>query len=547
MIAAVYGGLAAGLLATVSAGFVAVFAWPLLAPQPFIADAADWLGVAVFAMTGTMISLVAEAMRRANARAKHAQEQAEAANRAKSTFLANMSHELRTPLNAILGFSSLLRSDDSISEDQRRSLDIINRSGEHLLGLICDVLEMAKVEAGNAKVDSEPFDLGTMVRDIMDMMRVRAAEKDLRIILDQSSQFPRVVRADAPKLRQILINLVSNAVKFTDAGGVTVRLGVREVDSSSLTLIIEVEDTGVGISAEESGRVFDPFVQVGSSRLQVGTGLGLAITREYTELMGGRIDLESEPGKGSLFRVEIPVGVAAESELEATELETNSVVSLAPGQPLYRILIVEDQLENWLLLRRLLEDVGFDVHVAVNGADGVEEFERWHPDLICMDIRMPVMDGLEATRRIRGIAGGDDVRIVAITASAFKEERESILEAGVDDFIRKPFRAEEIFESIAQQLGVSFVYEESPGAAVDGPAEQIRPASLAALPSELRRELTDALLNLDTDLMAEALARVAYLDPKLGDALRHHADNLGYTSILRALEAAGHPLAGEVV
>jgi signal transduction histidine kinase/CheY-like chemotaxis protein len=534
VLAALYGGLPSGLLATTVSAFLSFF-WI----QKGYMSPVETMAMGVFLLSCSMISGIAEAMRRAQARAKQEKEKAEAANLAKSKFLASMSHELRTPLNAILGFSRLMHDDAGLSGEQRKTLDIINRSGEHLLNLINDVLDMAKVEAGRLSIENTLIDLGGMVRDITDLLRARAEEKGLQLLLDQSSDFPRLVRADGAKLRQVLINLVGNAVKFTERGGVTLRLNARPADvPKRLLLIAEVEDSGVGIAAEDQARIFDPFVQISSLTLQKGTGLGLAIARTYVELMGGRLSVESAPGKGSIFRVETPVERAEESEVRAAETRQGRIVGLAPGQPEYRILIVEDQMENWLLLRRLMEGAGFQVRVAENGAAGVEMFQEWRPQFIWMDIRMPVMDGLEATRRIRGLDGGREVKIAALTASVFKEERDNVVAAGMDDFIRKPYRSEEIFGCLTRQLGVRFVYEESMAAST-APTAALRPEALATLPQELRRELTDALVSLDVTRIGEIIRRVSELDPALGDTLAQHAGQLGYTAILRALQAGG--------
>ena len=543
VLAALYGGLHSGLVATVVSAFLS-FLWI----QKGYMSTVETMAMGVFLISCTMITGIAEAMRRAQARAKQEKEKAEAANLAKSKFLASMSHELRTPLNAILGFSHLMRNDAGLSEEQRNTLDIINRSGEHLLNLINDVLDMAKVEAGRLSVENNLLDLGKMVRDVTDLLRVRAEEKGLQLLLDQSSDFPRFIRADGAKLRQVLINLVGNAIKYTEQGGVTLRLNARSADvPERLLLIVGVEDTGAGITPEDQARIFVPFVQVGKLNTQKGTGLGLAIARTYVELMGGRLSVESAPGKGSIFRVEAPVERAEESEVSAVEIKRGRVVGLAPGQPEYRILIVEDQMENWLLLRRLMEGVGFPVRVAENGAAGVGMFQEWRPHFIWMDIRMPVMDGLEATRRIRALDGGREVKITALTASVFKEERDNVTAAGMDDFIRKPYVPEEIFDCLARQLDVRFVYEEATMAAAAAPTVALHPKALSTLPQELRRELTDALVSLDAARITNIIHRVSEIDPALGDTLAQHANQLNYTAILQALHAVKVNLTMEAV
>ncbi len=465
-----------------------------------------------------------------------ARNAAEAANRAKSVFLANMSHELRTPLNAILGFSNLMRKDALLRHEQREDLDIINRSGEHLLTLINDVLEMAKIEAGRVELEIAPIDLGSLVRDVTDMMHVRAQEKGLQLLVDQSSEFPRYIKGDAARLRQVMINLIGNAVKFTEQGGITLRLGV--IANTTPHLLIEVEDTGIGIKPEDQKKLFEPFVQLGESAMQKGTGLGLTITRQYVQLMGGTISFESTPGKGSIFQVELPLEKIEAHDVAMPEsMPMREVTSLAPGQPEYRILIVEDQLENQLLLTQLMKSVGFPVKVAENGARAVEIFQSWQPHLIWMDRRMPVMDGMEATRRIRKLPGGKSVKIVAVTASAFKEQREEMLDSGMDDFVRKPYRFSEIYECLTKQLGVKYVYAD---AATTEPASEVAltPEMLAVLPSELRHELHDALESLEGERINAAIRQVTAHDAKLHGLLHHLVENYNYPAILQALQAS---------
>ncbi|HEX5394068.1 MAG TPA: ATP-binding protein [Rhodocyclaceae bacterium] len=462
-----------------------------------------------------------------------ARDAAEAANTAKSVFLANMSHELRTPLNAILGFSSMLRHDRQLTAAQIESLDIINRSGEHLLALINDVLEMAKIEAGRVQMEIAPFDLGALIRDVTDMMRLRAEQKGLSLQIDQTSEFPRCILGDEARLRQILVNLVGNAVKFTHVGSVVVHFGVKR--NGGQHLIIEVEDTGPGIRPEDQDRIFKPFVQLAEGAEQKGTGLGLAITRQFVELMGGTIEVESLLGKGSLFRVELPVEL---TELPfVNQLEQREVVGLAPGQPHRRILVAEDQRENQLLLSRLMTSIGLETQVVENGKQCVEIFQAWHPDLIWMDRNMPIMDGLEAVQRIRSLPGGDAVKIVAVTASAFKEQREEMLAAGMDDFVAKPYRFGEIYDCLARQLDLKYLFhggtEETKVPTKDDVAASL--ASAPLLPVDLRMALKEALERLDCERITTLLDDIHKINSGLGTTLSKMARQFDYQSMLHLI------------
>ena len=369
------------------------------------------------------------------------------------------------------------------------------------------------------------------------MVRVRAEKKNLELVLAWSPGTPRSIRTDAANVRQVLINLLSNAVKYTDKGAVTLRVKAMDPDESQrLLLTFEVEDTGRGISMEDQARIFEAYARVGDTSSQKGTGLGLAITRQLVELMRGKVAVESTPGRGSKFRVEMPVVLASESEVAAPTLNQGLVIGLEPGQPEYRVLVCDDQPANSKMLHRLLERVGFHLRVAEDGAQAVEIFQTWRPHFVWMDMRMPVMNGDEAAKRIRALEGGRDVKIAAVTASSFDEQRSEVLAAGFDDFIRKPFPLAEVFECMARHLGVRYLRREAPPARTGSPAAGLRPNDFAELPDGLRDELESALISLDHRRIAEVIERVSQRDAGLGISLTRYADRFAYTTILRPLQ-----------
>ena len=383
---------------------------------------------------------------------RQSEERALAASRAKSAFLANMSHELRTPLNGVLGFAQLLSRRKNRDAEDQEGLATIMRSGEHLLGLINDVLSLSKIEAGRITIEETTFDVRTLVREVETVLRLRADEKRLRFVIEvDDASLPPAVRGDQVRLRRILIHLAGNAVKFTEKGSVTLRARWRDGRAH-----FEVEDTGPGIAAGELARLFEPFVQSESGqRSKEGTGLGLALSRDLARLMDGDITVESTVGRGSRFVLDVRLPETA----ALPAVEARRVTALAPGQPEYRVLVVDDTDVNRTVLCRLLAQVGFQVREASNGVDALDVWRSWKPHLIWMDKRMAGIDGLEVTRRIRAEEKGTHTPIIALSASALDHERGEILAAGCDDFVAKPFREATIFEKLQQHLGVRYASE----------------------------------------------------------------------------------------
>lgn len=458
-------------------------------------------------------------------RLRESEQRALAASRAKSAFLAAMSHELRTPLNAIMGFVQLMARERDRDPAEAENLAIIARSGEHLLRLINDVLSLSKIEAGRLTLDVAALDLPRTLREVTNLFRVRADAKRLDLVLDLGPELPPFVYGDEGKLRQVLINLVGNAVKFTDVGQVALR--ARWSDGIA---VFEVADTGIGISAEEHAMLFEPFAQTESGRRSSeGTGLGLAISRRFVALMGGSIEAASAPGRGSTFRVTVPLSRAEGVEPEG---EPMRVLGLEENEPTYRVLAVDDQWENRALLLKLLSPLGFEVREAANGKEALEIWEAWAPQIVLMDMRLPVMDGFTATRKIRvaeraraaqgGRANGRTA-ILALSASVFEHDREAVLAAGCDDFVAKPFREAVLFEKLREHAGVRFVYdgggppEPSAGEPRFDDADLAR--RLGSIDGERRAALARAMIEGDVAAASVELARVAEHDPLLAEGL----------------------------
>ncbi len=529
---------------------------------------------------------------------------AEAANKAKSTFLANMSHELRTPLNSILGFAQIMEPSPNFTAENRENLRIIHRSGEHLLTLINQALDLSKIEAGRMAIHPKNFDLYRLLDDLQDMFQLRAESQELQLLFEREDDVPQYVRTDDLKLRQVLTNLLSNAIKFTQTGGIVLR--VRRLENSGIVDLLDspnvmfdtatsirdfaitarelaivelkkgaedsipdpmvfiqfqIEDTGVGISPEEVGNVFQAFVQTASGqKAQKGTGLGLTISREFVRLMGGEIVVESQLEIGTTFKFEIPVSAVYAADIPERQIILE-VTGLEPNQPCYRILIVDDREDNRQLLVKMLSPLGFALQQATNGSEAVEIWENWQPHLILMDVRMPVMDGYEATKQIRARIqqreqeqqGNAQMsvsefespipKIIALTASTIEGRRSFALLVGCDDFVSKPFRKNDIFNTLNQHLGVKYLYSPSTDFMsrrdnLSNSPSNVALASLPALPAEWIDKMKQVIRNADFDLISRTIEEIRDAYPEFSEILQGHLDNFDYQKILNLIAEA---------
>ena len=479
--------------------------------------------------------------KRAEEALSYAKDAADSANRAKSTFLANMSHEIRTPMNAILGFSQLLLRDTELSKRHVKELTTIFLSGNHLMAIINNILDMARIESGRITLTPVPFDLHVLLDDLERMFSLRNQARNLRFHVDRHGNVPRCILADETKLRQVIINLLTNAVKFTASGGeIILRVRASAETDEMLRLHMEVEDTGAGIAPEDIPRLFQAFFQTKvGKKVDGGTGLGLSISRQFVQLMGGDLTVTSQPGIGSTFRFDVRVAKGDQADVLTKNEASPQVLRLLPGQPACRVLVVDDQQENRDLLERMLAPIGFALRTANDGAEAVALCKEWLPRLAILDLRMPVMDGFEATRRIRA-EHGSTAKIIALSAGVFAENRQMALDAGADMFLGKPFQEGDLLERIKKLTGVDYVYRdvesEKPSAMSESEAKLPTAVQIGQLPAELVKQLSEATILADYDQMLALVNMMAAHNETISRQLRQLVERFDYITLQKVLE-----------
>jgi len=476
-----------------------------------------------------------EAVLRAARKVKVAKDTAEAANRAKSDFLANMSHELRTPLNGILGFAQILKRDKSLNHQQRDAVHTIEQSGEHLLTLINDILDLSKIEAGKMELQQQHIQFPEFIKVINDIVQIRAMQKQVYFTYTATSPLPMTVTGDETRLRQVLVNLLGNAVKFTQKGGVTFKVGSTPSQEKNKQIRFQIIDTGPGIARDDLETIFMPFRQVGNQQHLEGTGLGLSITKKFVEMMGGNLGVKSILGKGSLFWFDITLPEADEWT-HLKQVPERQIIGVKGKTR--KILIVDDSKVNRLMLVNLLSPLGFEVYEATNGQECLEKAQAILPDVILMDIIMPVMDGLDATRAIRQLPDLKNVLIIAISASAFKRHRQASLEAGCNEFLAKPLQNDVLLEKLRVHLNLEWHYEEMESNKEES-VKTTEQHELIPPPADIVQTLYDLAMMGDVECIVEELDQLEQMDKQFAPIVaefRRLAEAFDITQLTEKIE-----------
>lgn len=459
---------------------------------------------------------------------KKAIEDANAANLSKSTFLSNMSHEIRTPMNAILGYSQLLQDDDNLTKTQQENLKTINRSGEHLLELINDILDMSKIEAGRVTLKKYDFNFTELLKEVEQLFKLKAEQKNIKFSFKLDEKIPKVIIADKSKVKQVIINLIGNALKFTIKGFVKVTV---EIGKNNM-MFVKIKDSGKGISKEDQKTVFKPFEQAQKgAAVEGGTGLGLAISKKLANLMEGDIEVESDFEKGSEFIFSFNYLEGEEKKLEEN-IKMLKVEALSPEMKDIKVAIVDDRFENRDILFKKLNPLGFTTRMAENGQEAVNLYKEWKPDIILMDVVMPVMNGVEATRQILEMAGDHDVKIFVVSASALESEQKEIMELGATIFIKKPVKFDELLAEMHNKAGVQFIYKNNQ---IETSEERIS-VSPEDVPKAIKIKLLNAAAEGDFMLLQDLVATLEEETNKSFKIIEDFIDEMEFEAIVNWLE-----------